>query len=543
MKRTLRIVGIIIAVLLVIVIALPFFVDANSFRPRLESELTAALGRQVKVGNLSFSLLSGSVGADDISIADDPAFSKEPFVRAKALRVGVDIVPLIFSKRLHVTGLTLNQPQIVLLHSSSGRWNFSSLGGNSAPKASSPKSDGSSTGDLSVAKLNVNDGRVTVGRANSSAKPQVYDKVNIEVRNFSANSRFPFTMSANLPGGGTLDLEGTAGPISSSDASLTPLQAKLAIKRLDLARSGFVDPSVGIAGIADLDGTLDSDGKAAHLSGTLKADSLKLAEKGAPAKRPVQLTYALEDDLQNQSGNLTQGDIAMGKAVAHLTGSFRSQGQSTLLNMKLVGQNMPVDELEAMLPALGVVLPSGSALQGGTLSLDLGITGPADKPVITGPVRLVETRLAGFNLGSRLSAISAFSGAGAGGNDTSIKNLSTNLRAAPEGIRTENINLNIPALGEVTGSGTISPGGALNFRMNANLSGTALTGLTQMAGLGGKGGSIPFLIQGTTSNPAFVPDVQGMAGSALKNVLSGKPGSNPSPVDALTGLFGKKKKQ
>jgi AsmA protein len=542
MKRTLRIVGIIVAVLIVIVIALPFFVDANSFRPRLESELTDALGRQVKVGNLSFSLLSGSVGADDISIADDPAFSKELFVRAKALRVGVEIFPLIFSKTLHVTGLTLDQPQIALLRSSSGKWNFSSLGGKSAAKPSTPKSGESSTGGLSVAKLNVNDGRVSVGKANSSAQPQVYDKVNIEVRDFSASSKFPFTMTADLPGGGSLKLDGTAGPINPTDASLTPLEAKLAIKRLDLAASGFVDPATGIAGLANLDGTMISDGKTARVSGTLKADKLKLAEKGAPANKPVEVKYALEHTLQSQSGTLTQGDIAMGKAIAHLTGSYRAQGESTLLNMKLVGQNMPVDELQAMLPSVGVILPSGSALRGGTLSLDLGISGPADRLVVTGPVRLAETRLAGFDLGSKLSAISALSGKTTGGNDTSIQNLSTNLRAATEGIRTDNINLKIPALGEVTGSGTISPGGALNFRMNANLTGGAVTGVAQIAGLGSQGGSIPFLIQGTTSNPAFVPDIQGMAGGALKNVLSGKTGNKPSPIDALTGIFGKKKK-
>jgi AsmA protein len=545
MKRTLRIVAIIIAVLLVVVIAIPFFVDANSFRPRLESELSGALGRQVKVGNLSFSLISGSVGADDISIADDPAFSREPFVRAKALRVGVEIFPLIFSKALHVTGLTLDRPQIALLRSASGKWNFSSLGGKSTSRpgpSAAPQSGGASTGEWSVAKLNVNEGRLSVGQANAAAKPQVYEKVNIEVRDFSATSKFPFTMSAELPGGGSLKLDGSAGPINATDASLTPLEAKLAVKRLDLAKSGFVNPGTGIAGLADLDGTLVSDGKAAHVTGTLQADKLKLAEKATPAGKPVELKFALDHALQSQSGTLSQGDIAMGKAVAHLTGNYRTQGESTLLNMKLVGQSMSVDELQTMLPAVGVVLPSGSALKGGTLSLDLDISGPADKPVITGPVRLADTKLAGFDLGSKLSAVSALSGKAPSGNDTAIQNLSTNLRAAPEAIRTDNINLNIPALGQVTGSGTISPGGALNFRMNASLTGGAVTGLAQMAGLGGQGGSIPFLIQGTTSNPAFLPDVQGMAGGALKNVLSGKTGNKPSPIDTLTDIFGKKKK-
>src|SRR5246127_3758331 len=152
MKRFLKIVAIVIAVLVVIVIALPFVVDANTFRPKLEAELTDALGRQVKVGNLSLSLLSGGVTADNISIADDPQFSKSPFVQAKSLKVGVEMIPLIFSRALNVTELTLDQPQINLVKSEDGnRWNFSSLGGKnpsapthsggtsekSAPKASS----------------------------------------------------------------------------------------------------------------------------------------------------------------------------------------------------------------------------------------------------------------------------------------------------------------------------------------------------------------------------------------------------------------------
>src|ERR1700726_1545942 len=120
MKRGLKILGIVIAILIVIMIALPLFVDANTFRPRIESELTSALGRQVRVGNLSLSVLKGGVTADNISISDDPAFSKDSFVAAKSLKVGVELIPLIFSKSLHVTDLTLNQPQIALVRSQNG---------------------------------------------------------------------------------------------------------------------------------------------------------------------------------------------------------------------------------------------------------------------------------------------------------------------------------------------------------------------------------------------------------------------------------------
>ena len=88
-------------------------------------------GREVKVGNLSLSILSGSVSAEDLSIADDPAFSKDPFIRAKSLKVGVEVMPLIFSKTLHVTDITLDKPEIALLRDASGKWNFSSLGSKS----------------------------------------------------------------------------------------------------------------------------------------------------------------------------------------------------------------------------------------------------------------------------------------------------------------------------------------------------------------------------------------------------------------------------
>ena len=547
--KALKIVGIVIAVLLLIAIALPFLINVNSFRPKLESALTEALGREVKVGNLSLSILSGSVSAENLSIADDPAFSKDSFIRAKSLKVGVEVMPLVFSKALHVTDITLDEPEIALLRDASGKWNFSSLGSKAAAKPAS--SQPSSTPDLSVSKLDVKDGRLSVNRANSSIKPHVYDHVDISVRNFSPNSQFPYTITANLPAGGTAKLDGKAGPINSTDVSASPIEAQISVQGLDLTASGFVEPSTGIAGIADFDGTLNSDGHVLRTSGTLKAEKLKLAVKGTPATQPVTVKYSTDYDLQKQGGTLTQGDVSLGKALAKLTGAYQSQGESPILNMKLNADGMPVDDLQAMLPALGIILPSGSKLQGGTLSVNVGIAGPIDKLVIAGPIRLSQTRLAGFNLASKMSAISALSGT-QGGSDTSIQNLSTDARVAPEGVRTQNVNLTIPALGTVTGDGTISPAGALNYKMNANLSGGVVTGLTQLAGLGGKGGSIPFFIQGTTSDPKFVPDVQGMVGSQLKGGLGGalegltggkKSGGAASPVDALGGLFGKKKKQ
>lgn len=539
--KALKIVGIVIVVLIVAIVALPFVLNVNDFRPRIESELSAALGRQVKVGDLKLSILTGSVSANDLSIADDPAFSTTPFVRAKALDVGVQMIPLIFSKSLQITNIALDEPQVILLRSNTGKWNFSTLGSKEAKQPSQ-----SANPNLSVGKLSVKNGTLSMGTANSSAKPTVYQNVDVSVQDFSMTSQFPFTLSATLPGNGSLKLEGKAGPIDASDAAVTPVQAQTTIKKFDLAASGFMPPESGISGMADFDGNFTSDGHEVHSVGTMQASSLKLSPKGRPAPRPVNLKYDATYKLQQQAGQLASSDVSYGKALARIAGSFEMRGESTILDMRVNADGMPVDDLVTLLPALGVNLPSGSSLQGGTLNANFTIAGPLDKLVIAGPVKLSNTRLAGFNFASKLSEVSKLTGAPQG-QDTLIQNFSADVRMAPAGTTTNNINLNVPSFGVITGNGTVSPSDALNYKMNAALNGGVVTGLTQLAGMGNKGATLPFMIEGTSSNPKFVPDIQGMMGSQLKSTLGGLGGKSPggqntdSIVNAVGGLFGKKK--
>ncbi len=103
MKSIVRGIGIVVALLLLAVIALPFLINPNRFRPMLESELSKALAREVKVGDLTLSILHGGVTADDLSVADDPAYSRTPFLHTKSVTLGVALWPLIVSRQLHVT--------------------------------------------------------------------------------------------------------------------------------------------------------------------------------------------------------------------------------------------------------------------------------------------------------------------------------------------------------------------------------------------------------------------------------------------------------
>src|SRR5260370_37974165 len=98
MKKTLKIVLIVVGVLVVVVLVAPFLIPVNQFRPMIEEKASAALVRKVELGNISLSLISGSLSAENLSIGHHPKFTSAPFRTAQSLDVRVEGMPLIFSK-------------------------------------------------------------------------------------------------------------------------------------------------------------------------------------------------------------------------------------------------------------------------------------------------------------------------------------------------------------------------------------------------------------------------------------------------------------
>jgi len=553
MKRLLIISGIIVGVLILVIIAVPLFINVDSFRPDLEKKISAALNRQVHIGKLDASLLSGGASASDITIADDPAFNKEPFLKAASVKVGVQLMPLIFSKQLKVTSLTIQKPDITLLKNAAGKWNYSTVGASAQSQKTAPDPSGKAP-DVSVDTFEIAGGTVRVGHSSghSAGKESVYQNVNLTAHNISATSAMPFTLSADMPGGGSLNLEGTAGPLKPIDSTKSPLDAKVTLKHADLAATGFVDPSSGVAGILDFDGQIKSDGHKLHSEGKAKAADLRVVKGGQPAKQPVSLDYKSDYALDSDTGTIN-ANLHTGNSLTNASGTLNAKGEDTLANLKIVGKNMAVNDVEGLLPAFGVVLPSGASLQGGDINMDLNATGPLDRLVIDGPLKIENTHLSGYNLGSKLGAIAAFTGSKTS-TDTLIQTFSSALRVAPEGIKADNIVLDVPSLGTLTGNGVIAGDNSLDFKMVVKLSGAANNLLGSLTGVSASAQSkgLPFTITGKTSNPVFRPDVGGAVAGDLKNsLLQAVQGNNgnktdgqqkPSLQDAIGGLFNKKKK-
>ncbi len=544
MKRILTIAGIALGVIILILIMIPLFVSANTFRPKIEAMASQALGRKVQIGNLSFSVFSGSLTADNLSVADDPRFSQSPFLTASSVKIGVHMWPLITSKQLEITGITIDKPMVHLISNSANQWNYSTLAntGNAAPNQ--PKTQ--SANNLSVGKLDVTEGVVTVAPAGATA-PSVYNNVKMETTNFSLASAFPVSLSLDLPGGGTMKLNGNVGPMNSTDATLTPVEADVRIDSLDIAKSGFVQPASGISGVADLTNHLSAVNAKAHLKGVATLHRLKLAANGAPSGVPIAMDFDLDYSLPQSSGTLNSGLLHIGHAQANVKGTFASKGSATSVDMTAAGQGMPIDDLVAALPAFGVILPSGSTLHGGTMSMNVHAQGPGTALVATGNIGAFNTRLAGFDLGSKLSAVSKLTGAHFPSGDTQIQRFTSNIQYSPAGIQASNIDLVVTGIGQVTGNGTMSANNALNFHLVAQLSSGGGGVMGETLGKTVSMTKLPFAIEGTASQPKIIPDVggvvggvvSGLAGSTLNGVTKGVPGNTTAPVQQMTkGLGG-----
>lgn len=543
MKKTFIVIGVLIALVVIVVAIVPFVFDANRYRPEIESRLSQTLGRDVKIGNLQLSIFSGGITADDITISENPAYGTQPFVKAKDLKVGVEMSPLIFHKELKIESLVLDNPEVRLLQSAAGKWNVSTLGSNQKTK---PASD--SSGELSISTLKINNGRIDVGEANG--KQESYNNLDVAASDISSSSSFPFTISLAAPQGGKVSLDGKAGPLAANNLSATPFSGDITIDNFDLAATGFVSPQSGLAGVLDYKGKVDSNGKTVKSEGKATASKLRLVKTGAAASQPINVDYHSNYDLAREAGSVDNTAIHFGKSAAALSGSYNAHGPATTLDMHLVGNNMPTSDIEGLLPALGVILPSGSSLQGGTVSTNLTVRGPSDALVTTGDLNVSNAKLAGFSMGKGLSSIATLAGLQSG-SDTTIQLLKSGLHIAPQGIQLGNIDLVVPEIGSMTGNGTIGADSSLDFHLVAHMNGASGNGAPNAVGmltsaLGAKTGgalkAIPIHVTGTTSKPVFIPDVGSAVAQQLIPSNSNAQQQNNPVGGLLGGLFGKKKK-
>jgi AsmA protein len=526
--RKVQVAAAVVVFLVLVVAALPFVIDVNRFLPEIDAQLTAALGRPVTLGHIELNLFEGGLVASELSIADDPAFSKQPFLEAKSLDISVNLLAMLLTRQLDVRKFEVVKPSIQLIQNAAGKWNFSTIGTGAATQASQPQT--TSAPAISVGHLKISNAQITVQTLPSTAV-HVYDKVDIEVKNFSYTTQFPFTFSANLPAGGSMKLKGTAGPIDPVDNTLTPLTADLTVTHLDPVASGFLAASNGMDGVLDVTAHLASDGKVAQLDGNVSGDKMRFAPKATPMPTPVTIDFSTTYTLTSMQGQITNGSIKAGSVAATVGGTYMLKPAGAEVHTSLSAPNMSIDALQTLLPAFGVTLPKGSGLKGGTLSASFKMDGSVDNLVIVGPVDLANSELEGFSLMSKLESLPLLNKLSNSqqSSGTAIQSMHADIKMTNPQLETSNISAVVPSIGDATGSGVILPSGAMDYKMHAKIN--ALSDITSL--MGGANG-IPLNIKGTTSDPSFSLDAAAMKPTAATAAAAAKSASG-----LVRGLFGR----
>lgn len=215
-------IGAVMLLVILLMVALPFLIDLNTYQDRYRPLIEEALNRKVELKDIRLTLwprIGARIGG--FVVQDDPAFRTGPFASLSSLDVGVKLLPLLGGK-VEVEDITLRDPVITVLKNAQGQLNVSTIGVSPqapTPKPEVPRPPARSPLEFlalfAVDKVSIEGGKLTY-RDESTPKPTEYTVNDLEFLltsvhlGESPSLRLGATVQPhNLP----VQLDGTFGPL------------------------------------------------------------------------------------------------------------------------------------------------------------------------------------------------------------------------------------------------------------------------------------------------------------------------------------------
>ena len=159
--------GVIVALLLVAVLALPALVPAERIKSELVARVKAATGRDLIIdGAVSVSVLpSLSVQVSGVALSNPPGYRAREMARLGGLDLKLKLLPLL-SGQVEIDSFVLRQPAITLEVDGNGRgnWVFGAAAPAAAAKAGKAAAASEPAGDSGLNDLRLGDVRIVGGR-------------------------------------------------------------------------------------------------------------------------------------------------------------------------------------------------------------------------------------------------------------------------------------------------------------------------------------------------------------------------------------------
>jgi AsmA protein len=186
MKKVLLGIAIVIALVLVIAIAAPFFIPAELYKDQLVAQVKSATGRDMRIeGPVRVSLLPRiALEAEKVALSNPAGAAEKDMAALGKLQVQLQILPLL-SGEVAVDRFVLVAPVIHLEIDKKGKpnWRFETAGGAAPAQASSSATTKGAPGksavpplqELRLGEVKIEDGRITYLDQRSSAHYEVSD--------------------------------------------------------------------------------------------------------------------------------------------------------------------------------------------------------------------------------------------------------------------------------------------------------------------------------------------------------------------------------
>ncbi len=341
--------GIVVALLVGLTILVKVLISPELVKKTVLPKISAAINRQVSLGDVSVSIFSG-IRLHDLVVQDREG--SEPFVKADAIRLEYRFWPLL-RKRVEISQIRLESPLVRVVRNGDASFNFSDLlvtkqrpTQPAEPKAKDPI-------DLSVSEVVISDGRLIFDdRKGLGGKPYLTEITAIQfaAQQISLEGEFPISLQAALPGGMQFDLSGTVARVGSGPT--VALGAKLIAKDLTKLAAGL-PPSLGekiekLALAGGLELNLKLAGAAKQPKELLQGGELTLntVQLTAGGQRPTLAGQLLlgKDSLESTGLTLTlkEQKLAIGLKAANLLAT------PIRLSMAISGDTL---DLNKLLPA------------------------------------------------------------------------------------------------------------------------------------------------------------------------------------------------
>ncbi len=575
-----RVLLVVVVLLIVVGLALPYFLDADGYRTLIAATIEQQTGRKVTIGTIHARFLP-TVGftVDGVRLSNPPSFPQGDLISVDTLKGNLAWGPL-FRKQVQITSIELIKPKVTLLSDAGGRTNydFSSHGKAANRPGSRAKAGDAESSSFSlekIEKVTLQDAEIALGDV---ARGRIVPGTSLaglkaEVRHLAMDS----TIMKRLEG--EADLEGArittsalAVPIEVKSGKLEieqghaagdfraqmgkDLEVKGTLKVADLANPvaefDLATGQLDIGTLGNLIGGPGGSGDDPPASAAPRGRSELVAKGKISAERLRYGPYTANNgvaEVRIFSDRLEAFPAHMDLYGGTLQVAARTDRTQSPLrfsaNLKL--NNIDVGKLASVDPAT-----KGKVTGTGEINLQLvGSAGARMLDTLTGSGDFAfrDGQLPGMNLPSALGSIAKFAG-GSASSSTPYKIIQGDLSIAQGRVSSRQIHMDSP-VGTVDLRGAFGFDSTLSYDGQATLvpgagggaEGLAVGALTGI--LGGAMGkkvtkaSIPFALQGTFANVKVLP------GKGLPKFETAAPDSTttqqkkPTLQDTLKDLFKK----